>query len=256
MSKKNGKNGNGENGNGADKKPVVAKPKQECVNKRQALTQLRRLKWDVEFRNDNQQKFFQTIESNDVTFCSGPAGCGKTYLAVYYALQALGTKGSPYNGIIIVKPLVEADGEKLGFLPGDIEEKTEPFMWSYYYNIEQVVGKTKMNILLAESVIQIMPLAYMRGITLSEKIVILDESQNTTPEQVKMFLTRIGDQSKYIICGDLDQTDRKITNGLEDAMRRFTHLDGVGFTTFSKEDIVRHEIVGRLLDRYQTQHYN
>ncbi len=113
-----------------------------------------------------------------------------------------------------------------------------------------------MNILLDESVIQIMPLAYMRGITLSNKIVILDESQNTTPEQVKMFLTRIGDQSKYIICGDLDQTDRKITNGLEDSMRRFTQLEGVGFTTFSKEDIVRHKIVGKLLDRYQTQHYN
>jgi len=255
MSKKSGKNGNGKNGNGAVKKAAVTK-QQECVNKRQALTQLRRLKWNVEFRNDNQQKFFQEIENNDVTFCSGPAGCGKTYLAVYYALQALGTKGSPYNGIIIVKPLIEAEGEKLGFLPGDVEEKTEPFMWSYYYNIEQIVGRQRMNILLDESVIQIMPLAYMRGITLSNKIVILDESQNTTPEQVKMFLTRIGDQSKYIICGDLDQTDRKITNGLEDSMRRFTQLDGVGFTTFSKQDIVRHEIVGRLLDRYQTQHYN
>ena len=150
---------------------------------------------------------------------------------------------------------MEANGEKLGYLPGDIDEKTFPFMMSYYYNMEQFINKQQLDVLLNENVIQVIPLAYMRGLTLANKIVILDESQNALPEQIKMFLTRFGQDSKYIICGDLDQTDRKETNGLEDSVRRFDRLRGVGFHRFTKADIVRHEIVGRLLDRYEDEYY-
>ena len=248
------------NGNGKIKKAPRHPNEQECRNKRQALAQLKRLRTQgglsIEFRNPNQQKFYESITDNDVTFCSGPAGCGKTFLAMHYAIQALATKGTNLDGIIVIKPLVEANGEKLGHLPGDIDEKTDPYMWSYHYNIEQIIGKQRMGVLLDESIIRFMPLAFMRGITLSDKIVILDESQNTIPEQIKMFLTRIGSGSKYIICGDLDQTDRKGMNGLEDSMRRFETLEGVGFCRFDRGDIVRHEIVGRLLDRYNGEHYH
>ena len=199
----------------------------------------------------NEINFNDTIDSKDLTICAGPPGSGKTFVAVHYALRALTDKNSSYDGIIITKPLVEANGEKLGFLPGDISEKTEPFMMSYYYNMEQVIGKHRLDGLLGSGTIQVVPMAYMRGITFDRKIVILDEGQNASPEQIKMFLTRIGAYSKYIICGDLNQTDVKGTNGLADAVHRFYDMDEVGICSFDKADIVRHNLIGKLLDRYE-----
>ena len=221
-------------------------------NKRQALKDLKMLDFDeLQFKNAAQKRFYQTISKKDITFGIGPAGCGKTYLSVHRALRELGDKNNHIDGIVIVKPLVEAAGEKIGFLPGDVEEKTAPFMMSFYYNMEQIIGKQRLQVLKDSNTIQVIPLAFMRGITLANKFVILDEAQNATPEQIKMFVTRIGENSKYIITGDLEQSDiQKHKSGLEDAIKRFAGVHGVGLASFKEKDVVRHSLVRRLLKRY------
>ena len=231
----------------------VIPTKHDIKNKRQALKELKLNDWTIQFRNRNQKRFYDMIEKKDITFCTGPAGCGKTYLSVHYALKALADKHTPYDGIIIVKPLVEADGEKLGFLPGDVEEKTEPFMMSFYYNMEQLIGKHILGILRQEEIVKVIPMAYMRGLTLSNKIVILDETQNATTAQIKMFLTRLGLNSKNIIAGDLEQTDKRGVNGLEDSIRRFAGIRGIGLSMFTAKDIVRHKLISKLLARYENK---
>ena len=226
------------------------KSNQPCENKRQALSQIKRIDWkSLEFRTPNQKTFYHTISRNDVTFAVGPAGCGKTFLATHYALKNL-AKGK-YDKMVITKPLVEVDGERMGYLPGDIDEKTMPYMMSLYYNMEQIIGKQRLEVLKKAGAIQVIPLAYMRGLTLTDSIVVLDEAQNATPAQLKTFLTRIGSGSKYIVNGDLMQSDIRKANGLEDAIRRFTGLRRVVFSQFDLEDVVRHPIVAELLDRYQ-----
>ena len=222
-------------------------------NKRQAMKDIKMLNFDeLQYKNPAQKRFYKTISKKDITFCIGPAGCGKTYLSVHRALRELGDKESHIDGIVIVKPLVEAAGEKIGFLPGDIEEKTLPFMMSFYYNMEQIIGKQRLKVLKETGVIEVIPMAYMRGITLSNKFVILDEAQNATPEQIKMFVTRIGENSKYIITGDLEQSDiQKHKSGLEDAIKRFAGVHGVGLAQFKNKDVVRHSLVRRLLKRYK-----
>ena len=226
------------------------KSNQPCENKRQALSQIKRIDWkSLEFRTKNQKTFYRTIGRNDVTFSVGPAGCGKTYLATHYALKNLAQ--GKYESMIITKPLVEVDGEKLGFLPGDIDEKTAPYMMSLYYNMEQIIGKQRLDILRSSGMVKVIPLAYMRGLTLTDSIVVLDEAQNATPSQIKTFITRIGDRSKYIINGDLMQSDIRGVNGLNDAIKRFTGVNRVGFSQFDLSDIVRHPIVAELLGRYQ-----
>ena len=223
------------------------------TNKRQALKDLKMLNFDeLQYRTTAQKRFYETISKKDITFCIGPAGCGKTYLSVHRALRELGDKESKIDGIVIVKPLVEAAGEKIGYLPGDVEEKTAPFMMSFYYNMEQIIGKQRLQILKDSNTIQVILLAFMRGITLANKFVILDEAQNATPEQIKMFVTRIGEHSKYVIAGDLEQSDiKKHSSGLEDAVKRFAGIHGVGLASFKEKDVVRHSLVKRLLKRYR-----
>ena len=226
------------------------KSNQPCENKRQALSQIKRIDWSsLEFRTPNQKTFYNTISRNDVTFSVGPAGCGKTFLATHYALKNL-AKGK-YDKMVITKPLVEVDGEKMGYLPGDIDEKTMPYMMSLYYNMEQIIGKQRLEVLKKAGAIQVIPLAYMRGLTLTDSIVVLDEAQNAAPAQLKTFLTRIGQGSKYIVCGDLMQSDIRKANGLDDSIKRFTGVKRVGFSQFDLSDVVRHPIVAELLERYQ-----
>ena len=226
------------------------KADQPCENKRQALSQIKRIDWsELEFRTPNQKTFYNTISRNDVTFSIGPAGCGKTYLATHYALKNL-ARGK-YSKLVITKPLVEVDGERMGYLPGDIDEKTMPYMMSLYYNMEQIIGKQRLDVLKKAGVVQVIPLAYMRGLTLTDSIVVLDEAQNATPAQIKTFVTRIGQGSKYIINGDLMQSDIRNENGLEDAIKRFTGIRRVGFSQFDLSDVVRHPIVAEMLERYQ-----
>ena len=229
------------------------KSNQPCENKRQALSQIKRIDWSsLDFRTLNQKSFYRTIGRNDVTFCVGPAGCGKTYLATHYALKNLAQ--GKYKNMVITKPLVEVDGEKIGYLPGDIDEKTAPYMMSLYYNMEQIIGKERLEVLKKAGVVQVIPLAYMRGLTLTDSIVVLDEAQNATPSQIKTFLTRIGNGSKFIVNGDLMQSDIKISNGLEDSIKRFTGLRRVGFSQFDLDDVVRHPIVAELLERYKDEY--
>jgi len=238
----------------SNKKVTLSELNNHTVNnKRQALKDLKLLNFDdLQYKNPAQRRFYKTISSKDITFGIGPAGCGKTYLSVHRALRELGDKESKIDGIVIVKPLVEAAGEKIGYLPGDVEEKTAPFMMSFYYNMEQIIGKQRLQILKDSNTIQVIPLAFMRGITLANKFVILDEAQNATPEQIKMFVTRIGENSKYIITGDLEQSDiKKGTSGLEDAIKRFAGIHGVGLASFKEKDVVRHSLVKRLLKRYR-----
>ena len=226
------------------------KSNQPCENKRQALSQIKRIDWSkLEFRTPNQKRFYNIISRNDVTFSVGPAGCGKTFLATHYALKNL-AKGK-YDKMVITKPLVEVDGERMGYLPGDIDEKTAPYMMSLYYNMEQIIGKQRLDVLKKAGAIQVIPLAYMRGLTLTDSVVVLDEAQNATPAQIKTFVTRIGSGSKYIVCGDLMQSDIRKENGLEDSIKRFTGIRKVGFSQFDLEDVVRHPIVAQLLERYQ-----
>ena len=229
------------------------KSNQPCENKRQALSQIKRIDWrSLEFRTPNQKSFYHTISRNDVTFSVGPAGCGKTFLATHYALKNLAK--AKYDKMVITKPLVEVDGERMGYLPGDIDEKTMPYMMSLYYNMEQIIGKERLNVLKKSGAIQVIPLAYMRGLTLTDSIVVLDEAQNATPAQIKTFLTRIGAGSKYIVCGDLMQSDIRKENGLEDSIKRFTGIRRVGFSQFDLSDVVRHPIVAELLDRYKNNY--
>ena len=219
------------------------KSNQPCENKRQALSQIKRIDWaSLDFRTQNQKSFYRTIGRNDVTFCVGPAGCGKTYLATHYALKNIAQ--GKYKNMIITKPLVEVDGEKMGYLPGDIDEKTAPYMMSLYYNMEQIIGKERLKVLKASGVVNVIPLAYMRGLTLTDSIVVLDEAQNATPSQIKTFLTRIGQGSKFIVNGDLMQSD----------IRRFTGVKRIGFSRFTLEDVVRHPIVAELLERYKDEY--
>ena len=238
----------------SNKKVTLSELNNHTVNnKRQALKDLKMLNFDeLQYKNSAQKRFYKTISKKDITFGIGPAGCGKTYLSVHRALRELGDKDNSIDGIVIVKPLVEAAGEKIGYLPGDVEEKTAPFMMSFYYNMEQIIGKQRLQILKESNVIQVIPLAFMRGITLANKFVILDEAQNATPEQIKMFVTRIGENSKYIITGDLEQSDiQKHKSGLEDAIKRFAGVHGVGLASFKEKDVVRHSLVRRLLKRYK-----
>ena len=229
------------------------KSNQPCENKRQALSQIKRIDWSsLDFRTLNQKSFYRTIGRNDVTFCVGPAGCGKTYLATHYALKNLAQ--GKYENMIITKPLVEVDGEKMGYLPGDIDEKTAPYMMSLYYNMEQIIGKQRLDVLRSSGVVTVISLAYMRGLTLTNSIVVLDEAQNATPSQIKTFLTRIGNGSKFIVNGDLMQSDIRRENGLEDSIKRFTGLKKVGFSRFTLEDVVRHPIVAELLERYKDEY--
>jgi len=226
---------------------------QECKNKRQALSQIRKLLTDqkISFRTKNQKILDDKINAHDITIVYGPAGSGKTYVTVYNALRTIIDKNNSIDGIVVVKPLMEAADERLGFLPGGIEEKTDPFMMSYWLNMEKIIGKERMNILISAGVIKVIPLAYMRGLTFENKIVILDEAQNALPKQVKMFLTRIGEGSKYIISGDIEQSDRNGNgNGLDDVIDRMADMTAIAIHEFTYKDIVRHKLIREILERY------
>ncbi|HLS22503.1 MAG TPA: PhoH family protein [Pseudogracilibacillus sp.] len=197
-----------------------------------------------------QKTYIDAIERNDLVFGIGPAGTGKTYLAVVKAIQAL--KQGRVRRIILTRPAVEA-GESLGFLPGDLKEKVDPYLRPLYDALHDVLGREQASRLIEKEIIEIAPLAYMRGRTLEEAFVILDEAQNTTPEQMKMFLTRLGFGSKMIITGDDTQIDlpRGIKSGLDIAIHRLQKLDEISFVYFDSTDVVRHPLVQKIIHAYE-----
>ncbi|WP_136680381.1 PhoH family protein [Neptunomonas sp. XY-337] len=200
-------------------------------------------------RGPNQQKYVRSIWSHDINFGIGPAGTGKTYLAVACAVEAL--EREEIERILLVRPAVEA-GEKLGFLPGDLSQKVDPYLRPLYDALYEMLGFEKVGKLIERNIIEVAPLAYMRGRTLNGAFVILDESQNTTREQMKMFLTRIGFGSTAVITGDITQVDlpKGTKSGLKHALHVLDGVKGIGFTHFSSKDVVRHPLVQHIVEAY------
>lgn len=206
----------------------------------------------ISARNDNQQKLVNAFLKNDLVFALGPAGSGKTYVAIALAVRAL--KNKEVKRIILSRPAVEA-GEKLGFLPGDMKDKIDPYLQPLYDALEDMITPAKLKEYLENKVIQIAPLAFMRGRTLSDAVIILDEAQNTTIHQIKMFLTRLGMNAKMIITGDVTQIDLPPSqlSGLKHALRVLDGVKGMEKIEFQKEDIVRHKLVQRIVDAYEKE---
>lgn len=198
----------------------------------------------------NQKKYIKAIEDNDLVFGVGPAGTGKTYLAVVKGVTAL--KAQEVKRIILTRPAVEA-GESLGFLPGDLKEKVDPYLRPLYDALHDSLGKEQTDSLIEKGIIEIAPLAYMRGRTLDDAFIILDEAQNTTYQQMKMFLTRLGFNSKMVVTGDISQIDlpRNITSGLITAINILKDIENIGIVNFDISDVIRHPLVQKVLDRYE-----
>ena len=205
---------------------------------------------EVKGRGVNQQSYLRYIRDNDLNFGIGPAGTGKTYLAVASAVQAL--EEERVRRLVLVRPAVEA-GERLGFLPGDLAQKVDPYLRPLYDALFEMLGFDRVGKLIERNVIEVAPLAYMRGRTLNHSFIILDEAQNTTVEQMKMFLTRIGFGSTAVVTGDVTQVDlpRGKPSGLRDAIEVLKDIDGVSFTFFNAQDVVRHPLVQRIVRAYE-----
>jgi len=203
----------------------------------------------VKGRGPNQARYLHAIATHDINFGIGPAGTGKTYLAVASAVEALSQ--SRVQRVVLVRPAVEA-GEKLGFLPGDLSQKVDPYLRPLYDALYEMLGVEKVIKLLERNVIEIAPLAYMRGRTLNDAFVILDEAQNTTIEQMKMFLTRIGFGSTAVVTGDVTQVDlpKHVKSGLRDAIEVLRDIEGISFNFFNSHDVVRHALVARIVQAY------
>lgn len=205
----------------------------------------------IKCKSEDQQQLVDAYEKNDMVFATGPAGTGKTYLSIALAVRALKEKTA--RKIILSRPAVEA-GEKLGFLPGDMKEKIDPYLQPLYDALGDMLPAVKLQDMMEKNIIQIAPLAFMRGRTLSDAVVILDEAQNTTPAQLRMFLTRMGWDTKMIITGDMTQIDlpRGQRSGLSEALQILKDVEGIGFVELNKKDIVRHKLVTRIVNAYES----
>ena len=203
----------------------------------------------IHIRSTNQQNYVNSIIDNDAVFAVGPAGTGKTYLAVARAVEAL--ENSSIKRLVLVRPAVEA-GEKLGFLPGDLSEKVDPYLRPIYDALYEFIGFERVNRLIEKRVIEVAPLAFMRGRTLNESYIILDEAQNTTIPQMKMFLTRMGFGSKMVITGDITQIDlpKVSESGLIHAIKILSSIDNIAFCNFDTKDVVRHQLVKKIVSAY------
>ncbi len=230
---------------GADKPAILAKNHEESPDSPVLKTR----RSDLRGRTPHQSQYLKKILEHDVTFGIGPAGTGKTYLAVACAVDAL--ERDAVRRIVLTRPAVEA-GERLGFLPGDLAQKVDPYLRPLYDALYDLLGFDRTQKMFEKQAIEIAPLAYMRGRTLNHAFIILDEAQNTTPEQMKMFLTRIGFGSKAVVTGDVTQIDlqRGQKSGLVDAMKVLDSVRGIAFTRFTSADVVRHPLVARIVDAY------
>jgi phosphate starvation-inducible PhoH-like protein len=212
---------------------------------------------DINFKpkNTRQKEFYDLMEEKEIVICTGPAGVGKSYLTALKALELLANPNNEYYKVVITTPAVEAD-EKLGYLPGDVLEKMAPYTYSTLYLFEKIIGKKNVQTLMDSEYITIMPLGYMRGINVDYSILIAEEFQNSTKRQTKTLLTRIGFKSKFIISGDLEQSDRyrdATETGLYDAMNRMKNINAIGMFNFTEEDVVRNPLIGKILETYKKE---
>ena len=203
-------------------------------------------------RTEGQKDYYNIVKRNDVTFSIGPAGTGKTFMAVAFAVSALTSK--EVDRIVLCRPAVEA-GENLGFLPGDLKEKVDPYLAPFYDSLGEMISISKYKPLIADKIIEIIPLAFMRGRTLNNAFMILDEAQNATKTQMKMFLTRLGNNSKAIITGDTTQIDlpNNVKSGLVEVVDLLKNIDGIGFAHLTSKDVVRHKLVREIIDAYEAE---
>ena len=223
------------------------------MSRKELIGQIIKRKTKEKFLSESQRKYYDILKHNQITICSGPAGVGKSYISMKTAIDLLADPSTPYEKIIIVRPAVEAE-EKLGALPGNVEEKLDPYIFPSYYLMNKIIGKEAREKLKDIEVIEVFALAYMRGMNIDNSILIFEEAQNSTPNQMKLLLTRIGFNSKFFISGDLEQTDRykdKTQSGLWDAIKKFQNLDDVGVFEFGSEDVVRNPLISKILKRYE-----
>ena len=235
------------------KKPQQTEESYVPLNsKRDIISHVIKKKTKSKFLTENQKIYSETLLNNQITICSGPAGVGKSYIAMKTAVDLLLDDGNGYDKIIIVRPAVEAE-EKLGALPGNVEEKLDPYIFPSYYLLNKIIGKESREKLKDAEVIEVFALAYMRGMTIDNSILIFEEAQNATPKQMKLLLTRIGTNTKFFISGDIEQTDRykdKKHSGLYDALTRFNGIPGIGIFEFGDKDGVRNPIITKILQKY------
>lgn len=232
--------------------PASPQPGRKGENRTELEVNLPHQHRKIKPRTEGQADYVRAIRQSDLTLCRGPAGCGKTYLAVALAVEAL--KSRAMRKIVLVRPAVEA-GESLGFLPGDLQAKLNPYLRPLLDALNEMLDYDQVKYLMEHDVIEVIPLAYMRGRTLNEAFIILDEAQNTTSAQMKMFLTRMGEGSKIVVSGDITQVDLPggITSGLRDAWHRLAGIRGVSFVTLRAQDIVRHRLVQEIVSRYEAR---
>jgi phosphate starvation-inducible PhoH-like protein len=241
---------------GKQKRSPVPTPSQEVITaktKKDLICTIVKRKTKEKFLSENQKIYYNILKDNQITVCSGPAGVGKSYVAMKAAVDLLSDPSTPYEKIIIVRPAVEAE-EKLGSLPGNVEEKLDPYIFPSYYLLNKIIGKDVREKLKDIEAIEVFALAYMRGMNIDNSILIFEEAQNSTPNQMKLLLTRIGFNSKFFISGDLDQTDRykdKTHSGLWDAIQRMSGMKDVGVFEFGDTDIVRNPLITQILKRYE-----
>ena len=228
---------------------------QKTFSKKDFINSTIKRKQKNKFLSDNQKEYYDLLINNQITICSGPAGVGKSYISMKAAVDLLMDANNSYEKIIIVRPAVEAE-EKLGSLPGNLEEKLDPYIFPSYYLLNKIIGKEAREKLKEGEVIEVFALAYMRGMNIDNSILIFEEAQNSTPNQMKLLLTRIGFNSKFFISGDLEQTDRykdKKQSGLYDALQRFNKIPDIGVYDFKNAKNVRNPLISKILVKYDEE---
>ena len=223
------------------------------LSRKELIGRLIKKKPKEKFLNENQKKFHDTLLNNQITICSGVAGSGKSHITLKAAVELILDPTTLYEKIVIVRPAVEGGESRLGFLKGTLREKMEPYMYPSFYLLHKIIGEETTKKLEQLGIIEIMSISFLRGLSLDNSIVIIEESQNTTPSEMKLILTRIGSNSKFFISGDVEQSDKykqKDKSGLYDAMVRLKDMDDIGIFEFGPEDVVRNPIISKILERY------